>query len=158
MDMSGRRNELIARDDDHGVTVALVYEDGRVTSVTITAHDGSSVTPASLRGIPLGFLTARAAATQASDAEDERLQVGMAEPYLPAPVLRTFRVGRPDGSDEWWRNFANAYERASEVRKAPAKLIADESDMPITAVYRWIRDARVHGYLPRTGRETKERT
>lgn len=58
-------------------------------------------------------------------------------------------LGRPDGSnpDEFYRRVAETYTALAMQTKAPAKVMAEESDVPATTVHRWIREARTRGFL-----------
>lgn len=55
---------------------------------------------------------------------------------------------RPDRTDEWRRNFAEIYQDAAVTVHAPARLIAQASGVPVSAVHRWAHEARLRGDLP----------
>ncbi|MEU7807893.1 hypothetical protein AB0B18_15715 [Micromonospora chalcea] len=59
-------------------------------------------------------------------------------------------LSRPDGTDPdaFSRRVAQAYAVAVESTSAPAKALADEAQVPVTTVHRWIREARQRGHLP----------
>lgn len=60
------------------------------------------------------------------------------------------KLTRPDGSDpeKFYRQVALAYRQYAIETKAPARAIADEAQVPVTTVHRWIREARQRGFLP----------
>lgn len=65
-------------------------------------------------------------------------------------------IGRPNGSnpEAFYQRVAGAYLHYAEQTKAPAKAIADEAQVPVTTVHRWVREARQRGFLPQ-GRKGK---
>jgi hypothetical protein len=52
-------------------------------------------------------------------------------------------------SDEFFTELAKIYREAAAETRAPAKRIADELDVPVKTVHRWVREARLAGALPR---------
>lgn len=58
-------------------------------------------------------------------------------------------ITRPDGSDPdgFYRRVATAYRRYAIETKAPARAIAEEAQVPVTTVHRWVREARIRGFL-----------
>lgn len=60
------------------------------------------------------------------------------------------RIERPDGTDPdgFSQLVAQAYREYLTTTKAPATAIAEEADVPVGTVYRWIREARRRGHLP----------
>ena len=68
-----------------------------------------------------------------------------------------FRVTRPDGTVDWWEEFATTFLRAAATTTAPAQTIADQSGVPVSAVHRWTREARMKGLLPKDPRGPRPR-
>jgi hypothetical protein len=70
----------------------------------------------------------------------------------PPPIDRPIGGGlsRPDGRDpeKFYRHVAAVYNLYAETTKAPARSMADEAEVPVTTVHRWIREARIRGFLP----------
>lgn len=64
------------------------------------------------------------------------------------PDVRRFKVTRPDRTDDWRRRFAEIYQDAAVTTSAPARLIAQASGVPVSAVHRWAHEARLRGFLP----------
>lgn len=63
---------------------------------------------------------------------------------------RRERLSRPDGKDpeNFYRAVAFAYGEYAISTNAPAKELAEEAQVPVTAAHRWIREARRRGFLP----------
>jgi hypothetical protein len=59
-------------------------------------------------------------------------------------------LGRPDGMDPevFYARVARAYGEYAEQTHAPARAMAEEADVPVGTVHRWIREARRRGFLP----------
>lgn len=57
-------------------------------------------------------------------------------------------LGRPDGTDAFYQQVARAYRQYAEESRAPAAAIADEAEVPVRTVHRWIAEARRRGHLP----------
>lgn len=59
-------------------------------------------------------------------------------------------LARPDGSDPeaFSQRVAEAYNDVVSATSAPAKKLAEEAGVPVSAVHRWVREARRRGYLP----------
>lgn len=60
--------------------------------------------------------------------------------------LKTLRDGGL--TEAFFAELARIYREASAQTRAPAKLIADEIDVPVKTVHRWVREARLAGALP----------
>lgn len=58
---------------------------------------------------------------------------------------------RPDGSDPdvFYQRVAAAYGELVLTTSKPAKLLAEEADVPVPTVHRWVREARRRGFLPK---------
>jgi hypothetical protein len=58
---------------------------------------------------------------------------------------------RPDGSnpDAFYRQVADGYRDALKDTNKVAKVLAEEADVPVVTVHRWILEARRRGFLPR---------
>lgn len=69
---------------------------------------------------------------------------------------RLVKLSRPTGrdSDSFYRDVASAYAELARATRAPAKVLAEEAEVPITTVHRWVREARRRGFLP-PGRKGK---
>ncbi|MEU5339365.1 hypothetical protein AB0H18_00665 [Streptomyces sp. NPDC020766] len=61
------------------------------------------------------------------------------------PVLRP-----PEGrlTDEFLRDVATAYRWYTEAKQPPAPAMAEQADVPVRRVHRWVADARKRGLLP----------
>jgi hypothetical protein len=57
---------------------------------------------------------------------------------------------RPDGSnpDAFYRQVAEAYRDALQTTTKVAKVLAEEANVPVGTVHRWILEARRRGFLP----------
>ncbi|MEV0616218.1 hypothetical protein AB0I81_23085 [Nonomuraea sp. NPDC050404] len=95
------------------------------------------------------------------------------EGAITADILRSLRLARieaaangegcqrqplrrPGGTDPdtFYAEVADAYRAAAAITQAPATLLAREASVPVSAVYRWVREARRRGFLP-VGRKGK---
>jgi len=123
---------------DGGVTVTARYahnDDGLwLVSLELLADDATAIpiTSEHLRAIPLNRLSASA----------------WLEHFKTPPWARYVRVSRPDGTDDWYRSFAEKFLMAAALSSAPATYLAGTSDVPVSAVHRWTREARRRGFLP----------
>jgi hypothetical protein len=150
---------------------------GARTMITdIYLHTADGITPAAVRGVSISRLEAELnlamsprpsvasseipTLTAIYDAARDEHDSGP-EPTLAALRARTPvdvsdeqqprpRLGRPgkDGSDEFYELVAQAYAEYAPRTRAPAKEIATEAGVPISAAHRWIREARRRGFLP----------
>lgn len=151
-------------------------DSGRWVADGLYLH-GRALTPGMLRAVSLPRLESRRngrlPGTQKPAVSDETRTVGSlrqratdlarSEMRVDAQIASNRealelppRLGRPDGSDPeaFYRRVAEAYSHYAEQTKAPAKAIADEAEVPVTTVHRWIREARQRGFLPQ-GRRGK---
>lgn len=60
------------------------------------------------------------------------------------------QLRRPDKSnpERFYAQVAAAYRHYATQTRAPARAIADEAQVPVTTVHRWIREARIRNLLP----------
>lgn len=147
LDVPRRRNELTGSwtsGDYPDIEIKPTIVDGRLRKLVIEATGDAAITSDFLRSIPLTVLVATV--------WDEYQQHANETLYYPG----NFNLRRPDGTPTWWRHFAWTYTKASMVSGKPAQLIAEQSGVPVSAVYRWSRDARRKGLLPKTGREARD--
>lgn len=108
------------------------------TSLTFTAPVGKGeITAGVVRAYPLSLALGHAANHFAYGKDDLRRRRG-------------FTIRRPgrDPDAEWWETFARLYMLARRETTTPAALIAEQSDVPVSAVHRWSREARRRGLLP----------
>jgi hypothetical protein len=68
---------------------------------------------------------------------------------VAAPDGRS-KLARPDGSDPegFYRQVATAYNEALRETSKVAVVLAEEAEVPVPTVHRWIREARRRGLLP----------
>jgi hypothetical protein len=72
--------------------------------------------------------------------------------YMLAKARRKPRkpLGRPDGTnpDAFYRQVGEAYRDVLQSTNKVAKALAEEADVPVGTVHRWILEARRRGFLP----------
>lgn len=124
-----------------------------LTCLTIRSEDvnvviqGHGISGPLLRSLPISRLEAQANLAPGSG------PIGLIwndeQPDRVAPTQRE-PLCRPDGTDPagFSRRVAEAYREAVPVTHRPAALLAEEAGVPVTTVHRWIREARVRGFLP----------
>lgn len=83
---------------------------------------------------------------RAATARKSRKRSTAARQLPSAGRLKTLREGGL--TEAFFAELARVYREASEQTRAPAKLIADEIDVPVKTVHRWVREARLAGALP----------
>jgi hypothetical protein len=127
---------------------------------------GRNLTTDKLRSIPLGHIEAIATTdpnvtpsdretppapmSQAANALSRRKdQLLLNAAHRKAREHRT-PLTRPDGSDPdaFYRQVAEAYRDVIQTTPKVAKVLADEADVPVGTVHRWIMEARRRGFLP----------
>lgn len=54
----------------------------------------------------------------------------------------------PGDLDVFYQRVALAYRTYARMGQHPAPAIAEEADVPVTTVHRWVRESRRRGYLP----------
>lgn len=59
-------------------------------------------------------------------------------------------LSRPDGSnpDGFYRQVAEAYRDVLQTTPKVAKALAEEADVPVGTVHRWVMESRRRGFLP----------
>jgi hypothetical protein len=59
-------------------------------------------------------------------------------------------LARPDGSnpDAFYKQVAEAYRDVLQTTNKVAKVLAEEANVPVGTVHRWIMEARRRGFLP----------
>jgi hypothetical protein len=59
-------------------------------------------------------------------------------------------LARPDGSnpDAFYQQVAEAYRDVLQTNRKVAKALADEANVPVGTVHRWVLEARRRGFLP----------
>ncbi len=88
-----------------------------------------------LRAIPVGRLEALADSSR----PDEAVDLASMEPL---------RRERGEDGDAFADRVAEWYRAVEGFTPHPAKVIAQYSDVPVTTVHGWIREARLRGKLP----------
>lgn len=148
---------------------------GRLTITDLYVH-GAEITADVMRGVSISRLEASlndpavharegaALDTQEQKAGDREPDDGLTLPDLRARApharerrqQRPAKLGRPTGQDPeaFYRQVALSYSELARSTRAPAKALADDADVPVTTVHRWIREARRRGFLP-PGRKGK---
>jgi hypothetical protein len=63
------------------------------------------------------------------------------------PDLRLVPPADRDRGDDFYRQVAEAYSAAALIDRGPAVAIAQASDVPVTTVHRWVKEARRRGFL-----------
>lgn len=53
----------------------------------------------------------------------------------------------PERLDDFYLRVAEAYSSAAETSGRPAAVLAEENDVPVGTVHRWVREARRRGHL-----------
>jgi hypothetical protein len=91
-------------------------------------------------------------ALNASGISDDEVTLGELRSRTPAKVKgrRRRALGRPDGvdTDTFYGKVATAYRSAAIDSRQPATLLAEENDVPVETVRRWVKEARRRGFLP----------
>ena len=81
-----------------------------------------------------------------------RVAIGRVEALLNANMDggRAITLPRPDGSDPatFYRSVADAYNATVLHSSHPARLMAEQAQVPVGTVHRWIAEARRRGFLP----------
>jgi len=136
------QGDLLSVHHEVELTDSVVAKDS-VTAVVTPAGGapagGSAVTFGESLAVGAGTATASATAFDATV---------RTEAYTPDAAVP--RLSRPDGSDPdaFYRGVAEAYNAAVARTDKPAKLLANQADVPVPTVHRWIAEARRRGFLP----------
>jgi hypothetical protein len=133
-------------------------EQGRlVISELYLARD--RIDSATLRALPLGRIQARVNAF--ADYIRPRLKTASrpgVEPLGPEPrapfqtkatvsVIPILDVPKGRKPDAFYRQVAEVYAETASLSKRPAADMAEASGVPVTAVHRWVAEARKRGFL-----------
>lgn len=128
------------------VLVALSDDRLVIVKVKLEATADAPIDTDLWRRVPLGHL-----AQLANLPENHRVIVNTGEVKAEYAYRRaSYRLKPPAERrypDRFYDRVAAAYQRAIDERVAPAQTIADASDVPVTTVHRWIREARRRGFL-----------
>lgn len=141
--------------DERGrwIVTAMLIEGGRITADLLR-----QVQPARIEAA----VSATAGSLEATEDLDDEMTLGdLRDAHLrhlvggvnviayPDPSLPAREpLSRPDGTDAWYANFADVYRATVAITQAPAVLLAAESGAPLSAVHRWVAEARRRGHLP----------
>jgi hypothetical protein len=149
--------------------------EGGPSEIVRLAVEGRNLTADKLRTIPLGHIEAAAKANPdfsphieghilegqpqhpISESFDEIIRESnrhfLTEAYRHRPHEP---LSRPDGSnpDAFYREVAEAYRDVIQDHRNVAVVLAEEANVPVGTVHRWIVEARRRGFLPaaRVGR------
>lgn len=121
--------------------------------VTAIMIEGPEVTTDTLRQIQPARVLAAIDPNEwrAPASSDDATTMGGLRARTPGIVRGGGRepLGRPDGSTggKFYERFAAAYRSASADTSKPAVLLAEENDVPVETVRRWIKEARRRGHL-----------
>jgi hypothetical protein len=149
----------------------LAPREGGPSEIVRLAVEGRNLTADKLRTIPLGHIEAAAKANPEfsphiegqtqnpmSEKFDElsRKEVNryfMAKAYRPEPHKP---LSRPNGTNPnaFYQEVAEAYRDVVQNHRNVAVVLAEEANVPVGTVHRWIVEARRRGFLPpaRVGR------
>jgi len=63
-------------------------------------------------------------------------------------------AGPGDRGDDFYRHVAQTYSQVAQATARPAPIIAEASEVPVSTVHRWVKEARRRGFLSpgRTGK------
>lgn len=134
------------------VVTGILIEGGRITSDTLRQIQPARIEAAiSAAGIRLEAVEDLDDALTLGDLRDAHLRhlvggVNVTAPAAEHPEQES--LGRPDGTDAWYQRFAERYRAAVAVTRSPAVLLATEAGAPVSAVHRWVAEARRRGHLP----------
>jgi len=108
-----------------------------VTGLMVSGSPKRPVTADVLRAIPIGRLEASA----------NEARLASASRALERPEVK---LSRPDGRnpDAFYEAVAAHYRWHAAVSPKPAARMAEASNVPVSTVHRWIREARLRGFLP----------
>jgi hypothetical protein len=137
---------------------------GEITRMVV---EGRNLSTDKLRSIPLGHIEALANANpefrpyingEAQGQMGERLNAFqqdanrqmLAQARRKAQKATRRPLTRPDGSnpDAFYREVAEAYRDVIKDTNKVAKVLAEEANVPVGTVHRWILEARRRGFLP----------
>jgi hypothetical protein len=144
---------------------AQLYADkeGDRGEIAQLAISGRNLTTDKLRSIPLGHIETMAntqpgfsphinGTPQNPMSEAFNAFRQQANRFILALARRKRRkpLSRPDGTnpDAFYQQVADAYGDAVQTTNKVAKVLAEEADVPVVTVHRWILEARRRGFLP----------
>jgi hypothetical protein len=138
-------------------------KDGDRGEVVRLAVEGRNLTTDKLRSIPLGHIETMANTQPGFSphiAGTPQNPMGeafdglrrQANGHVLALAARKPRkpLSRPDGTnpEAFYQQVADAYGDAVQTTNKVAKVLAEEADVPVVTVHRWILEARRRGFLP----------
>lgn len=146
--------DLAAKMDslNEGDTLSVHHDVSASDSIGLTDSATARVTPAGVRaGESPAIVTGEASvvgvgvATGTGTAFPATVQ---ARAYIPDATVP--KLSRPDGSnpEAFYKLVAQAYNAAVARTDKPAKMLAEQADVPVPTVHRWIAEARRRGLLP----------
>jgi hypothetical protein len=161
----------VAEKEGRYVIETMIVSDGALDSVTIKRIPVSRIETLLNQGAGVGLLGPSAQAVyevkgftfsgrsrvwsqEFSEVEQalSRYLAGMDRPSFTPGATPSARepLARPDGTDPdgFYRKVAEAYSEIVVTSASPAKVIAEEAEVPVTTVHRWINEARRRGFLP----------
>jgi hypothetical protein len=126
-----------------------------IVEVELTTTVERPIDTETWRRVPLGFLEQLANLPEHRRVLERKrrgtpVPFDLAQVLLPGTLADYELVARMEGGrypDGFYDDVAAAYRRAVSRRKAPAQMIAEANDVPVTTVHRWIREARRRGSL-----------
>ncbi len=168
----------------HDVRVGLADRDGRIEVTGLYLGAGEidefdtqqSLRPADLRELPLGRLeeflndpevrdeiAGELRPGQKTDFRPNRadavkaLQQALEMPVRSAPRggLRIKGVESRNRPDDFYRQVATAWARASQRGSNAAGQIAEENDVTVSQVHRWVKEARRRGVMAPSSRANR---
>jgi hypothetical protein len=137
-------HQELTTDDGH-LTVRTWYDErSELTHVEVISADGAPVRTAELQRLPLNQMRARHIHYAAHPAHS-----GEWPPvwHQPASIEDRIKITRPDGTRAWRKEFADRYRYAATFSAYPAKAMAIASGIPVSAIHRYAREARLRGDL-----------
>lgn len=151
-------DELLTTFAGCDVIVRLGPDDrGRWRPVEVTIRNPDGVPAEAVRSLPLPQLEASANSAmvawvlQANAAlRDQGEKVpGPELVEHPRPPLK-LRVpsGRGKKPDAFYERVAKAYQWLAAHGGKPASVLAEQNNVPVTTVHRWVKEARARGLLP----------
>ena len=150
----------------HEVDIKVSLEGGRyvVTGLRISADPGRSIAAADLRAVPLGRFEQIVNGPEVRrllEATGERRRVPVLLAVTPdleddaaevtsevlADVLHVEVPAGRGRPDSFYVAVAEAFAKASQIVRAPAKRMAEANDVPVTTVHAWLKEAKRRGVM-----------
>jgi hypothetical protein len=134
------------------IRVRLAPDDrGRWRPVEVVAASDGGVGAEVIRTLPLRAIEAMVNRGMARWVLDATQTVSKRAEEMPAVVRPRLRLSVPEGPgrkpDRFYQRVAEAYGYLAETTHAPAAELAELNDVPLTTVHRWVKEARVRGFL-----------